>query len=70
MSGWEYKTLVMNFAGGRYDAAHSDQTLNKAGQEGWELFAISPIDASGKTMALVHHFRRPLESQTTAGFKP
>lgn len=71
MPGWEYKTLRVNVSGGKHLRTEDiDAELNALGADGWECFAIQPVQDNAETMCLVYNFRRVLEPKHRMGFQP
>lgn len=69
MVKWEYKTFPQELDGGYVNDMDLDNRLNQLGEEGWELFAVSPITVGNDTKYLIHHFRRMQEGRKAAGFR-
>lgn len=60
---WEYKILDVETSGFfmvEFDAATAEKRLNELGRDGWELVAISNINArGGRSLSAVMVFKRP-----------
>ncbi|MCU0494667.1 MAG: DUF4177 domain-containing protein [Chloroflexaceae bacterium] len=60
---WEYRVMSMNvdgFFGPHLDVNELGQYLNQAGNEGWELVTVLPVQrGEGRTSDLVGILKRP-----------
>lgn len=69
MGACEYKTMRFNTAGGHLDLERLENELNALGEDGWELYCVTPILNASETICMVHHFRRAGEPRRRAGFQ-
>jgi hypothetical protein len=63
MTKWEYKTInvTMNHAGfsAMLDNASFDSTLEKFGNDGWELVGMAPESDMDGVKSMLFMFKRP-----------
>lgn len=70
MPAWEYRTIKFNVSGGKHlHEDEIDRALNALGNDGWECYAVVPVENEAETMCLVYHLRRPAEPKQRMGFR-
>lgn len=63
MKRFEYKTLEIEPKGTwrwKFDIVEIDKTLNKLGQEGWELVSVESRDMGGTAYGFHYTFKREI----------
>ena len=57
---WEYKTwITYPLANPRVTAANFEESLNRLGQDGWEL--VSVVAFNDRSSMTAHYFKRPVK---------